>query len=82
MSKNETRSTIVVCYATFALIQLITIFLLENKFYFENMIIYCTISFVVVIFSERYLYKQIKPKYYNKSFELFLLFMGIFLILK
>ena len=82
MSKNETRSTIVVCYATFALIQLITIFLVANKYYFENIIIYCTISFVVVILSERYLYNQIKPKFYNKSFELFLLFMGVFLILK
>ena len=82
MSKNETRSTIVVCYATFALIQLITIFLVANKYYFENIIIYCTISFVVVILSERYLYNQIKPKYYTKSFELFLLFMGFFLILK
>ena len=82
MSKNETRSTIVICYATFALIQLITIFLVANKYYFENIIIYCLISFIVVILSEKYLYNQIKPKFYNKSFELFLLIMGFFLILK
>ena len=84
MSKNETRSTIVVCYATFALIQLITILVVADKYYFDfgNMIIYCTISFVVVILTERYLYNQIKPKFYNKSFELFLLFMGFFLIIK
>ena len=36
MSKKETRSTIVVCYATFALIQLITILLVENKFFTDG----------------------------------------------
>ena len=82
LNKNETRSTIVACYATFALIQIITILLITDKFHFENIFVYCILSFAVVTLTEKYLYKQIKPKLYNKFFELFLLIMGSFLILK
>ena len=82
MNKDATRSTVVACYATFAIIQLATLLLFSEVFYFENTVVYCTISFIVVILTERYLYSRINTKFYNKFFELFLLIMSFFLILK
>ena len=82
LSKNETRSTIVVCYLTFALIQLTTILLFSEEYYFKNTFAYCILSLFIVLLVEKYLYKNISSRFYNKIFELFLILMGIFLILK
>ena len=81
MGKDETRSTIVICYATLACIQLLTL-LLTDQFYFQNIIIFCLIGFSTVVLTEFFVYNRINSKPYKSFFEFFLLIMGLFLIFK
>ena len=82
MNKDNTRSTIVICYATLAIIQLITLSFVLKEFYFTNIFVYCLLSFLTVVFTEKFLYHRINSKNYKSIFEVFLLFMGLFLIFK
>ena len=82
MQKNESRSTIVICYATFAVIQLLTLLLISNEYYFENTFIYCLVSLLTVMLTEFFLYHRISSKSYKLFFEIFLLILGLFLIFK
>ncbi|WP_428355439.1 TSUP family transporter [Methyloprofundus sp.] len=83
-SKNITRVTIAVCYATFAVFQLLTLFIIgyeSSMSYSDNMML-LQISVVVFLFTEEFLYTQIDNQKYTHLFAIFLAISGILLILK
>ena len=84
LSKNKTRSTIAICYATFAIFQLITLFLLIDKqsHIINNNIIFFVIGIATFFFTEKFIYLKINKQKYEKSFSLFLFVSGLSLIIK
>ena len=83
-SKNITRVTIAVCYATFAVFQLLTLYIIGYESgmpYTDNMLL-LQISVVVFLFTEEFLYTQIDNQKYTQLFAIFLAISGILLILK
>ena len=83
-SKNITRVTIAVCYATFAVFQLLTLYIIGYESgmpYTDNMLL-LQISVVVFLFTEEFLYTQIDNQKYTQLFATFLAISGILLIFK
>ena len=83
-SKNITRVTIAICYATFAVFQLLTLYVVGYKSgmpYTDNMLL-LQISVVVFLLTEEFLYTQIDNKKYAQLFAIFLAISGILLIFK
>ena len=83
-SKNITRVTIAICYATFAAFQLLTLYVIgyeSGMSYTDNMLL-LQISVVVFLFTEEFLYTQIDNQKYAQLFAIFLAISGVLLILK
>jgi len=83
-SKNITRVTIAICYATFAVFQLITLYFIgyENGMaYTDNMLLLQT-CVVVFLVTEEFLYAQIDNQKYTHLFAIFLAISGILLMFK
>jgi uncharacterized membrane protein YfcA len=83
-SKNITRVTIAICYATFAAFQLLTVYVIgydSGMPYTDNMTL-LQISVVVFLFTEEFLYTQIDNQKYTQLFAIFLAASGIILIFK
>ncbi|MBE0469355.1 MAG: sulfite exporter TauE/SafE family protein [Methyloprofundus sp.] len=82
--KNITRATIAICYATFALFQLLTLYFIGYEGgmpYADNMLLLQT-SIVVFLLTEEFIYNQIDNKRYTQLFAVFLALSGVLLLLK
>jgi len=82
--KNTTRVTIAICYATFAIFQLMTLFFIGSHFelsYAEN-ISFLQIGVMVFLLTEEVLYSEIDNNRYGQIFAIFLLISGVLLIIK
>ncbi len=82
--KNITRATIAICYATFALFQLLTLYFIgydDGMPYADNMLLLQT-SVVVFLLTEEFIYKRIDNKKYTQLFAVFLALSGALLLLK
>tara|TARA_B100000315_G_C14478183_1_gene541626 strand:+ start:299 stop:1018 length:720 start_codon:yes stop_codon:yes gene_type:complete len=82
--KNKTRSTIAVCYMTFAIFQIITLSFLVSEFdvSFTDSIAFMFIGMIAFLFTEKYIYSKIDSKRYSKNFSIFLFVSGLLLIFK
>jgi len=82
--KNTTRVTVAICYATFAIFQLITLFFIGSHFelaYADNMS-FLQLGVIVFLLTEELIYSGIDDKKYGQLFAAFLLISGILLVLK
>jgi uncharacterized protein len=82
--KDTARVTIAICYATFALFQIATLYFLVSNFtisYYENMA-FMQIGVVVFLLTEEIVYGKIDNEKYSKIFAGFLFASGILLVLK
>lgn len=82
--KNTTRVTVAICYATFAVFQLLTLLFIGRHFelsYSDNMS-FLQIGVIVFLLTEEFLYSHINDKRYAYLFAVFLLISGVLLILK
>ncbi len=83
-SKDTTRVTVAVCYATFALFQIITLIFVANSFqvsYSDNMA-FLQIGVILYLLTEEMVYANINNEKYSKIFAFFLLASGILLVAK
>jgi len=82
--KNTTRVTVAICYATFAVFQLLTLLFIGRHFelsYSDNMS-FVQVGVIVFLLTEEFLYSHINDKRYAHLFAVFLLISGVLLILK
>jgi len=82
--KNTTRVTVAICYATFAIFQLITLFFIGSHFelaYADNMS-FLQLGVIVFLLTEELIYSGIDDKKYGQLFAAFLLISGVLLVLK
>jgi len=82
--KNTTRVTVAICYATFAIFQLITLFFIGSHFelaYADNMS-FLQLGAIVFLLTEELIYSGIDDKKYGQLFAAFLLISGVLLVLK
>lgn len=82
--KNTTRVTIAICYATFAVFQLVTLFFIGSQFelsHAENMS-FLQVGVIVFLCTEEMVYSTIDNKKYSQIFAAFLLVSGALLIIK
>tara|TARA_Y100000768_G_scaffold364202_1_gene324464 strand:- start:161 stop:892 length:732 start_codon:yes stop_codon:yes gene_type:complete len=82
--KNQMRSTIAICYAAFAIFQILTLVLITGL---DVLVSYFNLNFFLVgIFSffsaEKLIYSKMDMEKYDKSFSFFLLLSGFSLIVK
>ncbi len=82
--KDTTRVTIAVCYATFALFQLITLWLIGAQWdlKFDDLMSFMQLGVIIFLLTEETLYVAIDNEKYSKIFALFLLVSGGLLIIK
>lgn len=82
--KNVTRATVAICYATFALFQIITLTMLQQGYVvsFADNIAFMQIGMVVFLLTEELVYTEIANEKYSKIFAAFLLVSGLLLITK
>jgi hypothetical protein len=82
--KNQTRSTVAVCYGMFAVFQILTLFFVKHQYvisYADNVSL-LQIAVVVFLLTEEMLYKNIDNEKYAKIFAAFLGISGAVLIWK
>lgn len=82
--KDVTRVTVAVCYATFAVFQIITLMLAVESFeisYPTNMA-FLQFGVIIYLLTEEWVYTSLDNEKYSKIFGLFLLSSGLLLIFK
>ena len=84
LSKDSKRTTIAICYLTFALFQIITLIIAFNDNSFLNIFnfVYWILGPVIFITVEKYLYFRIDGRKYIKYSNFFLFVLGLMLIIK
>ncbi len=84
LSKNRSRSTIAICYLTFALFQIITLILTIGitDMYFFDYALYWLIGVGIFIIIEKRIYNNIDDHKYSYFFQIFLFISGLILLLK
>lgn len=84
LPKHNTRVTVALCYASFALVQLLTLFLIgfESGLSYSVQMSLLQISIVVFLITEEMVYKQIDNSKYTRLFALFLAISGGLLLYK
>lgn len=82
--KNTTRVTVAICYATFAVFQLLTLFFIGSQFALSlsDHMSFLQVGIVVFLLTEELFYTVIDNKKYNQIFAVFLLISGFLLIFK
>ncbi len=82
--KDATRVTVAICYATFAVFQLITLLIIGTQFELEftDNMSFLQVGVIVFLLAEELVYSTIDNKKYSQLFALFLLVSGILLIIK
>ncbi|MDI1230216.1 MAG: hypothetical protein PSV18_03820 [Methylobacter sp.] len=83
-SKNKTRVTTAASYATFALCQLATLFVMDSEFTvsFTDKVSFIQVAVVMFLLTEEILYSGIDNAKYRKIFAAFLFASGILLMIK
>ena len=84
LSKDKSRATIAICYLTFAIFQIITLYFINDNFNinFINYGIYWLLGAGIFIIVEKQLYNKIDDQKYSISFRIFLLGSGLLLLAK
>lgn len=84
MTKIQMRSTIALCYLTFAVFQILTLILLMDYNHLTIIVnFYYWITGLIIFFIvETYLYPKINEEKYSQLFRLFLFCIGLLLIIK
>jgi uncharacterized membrane protein YfcA len=80
--KNMTRVTVAICYATFAIFQIITLTFLVESYelsYSDNMM-FLQVGVIIFLLTEELVYTNIDNQKYSKIFAAFLLISGVVLI--
>jgi uncharacterized membrane protein YfcA len=80
--KNMTRVTVAICYATFAIFQIITLTFLVESYelsYSDNMM-FLQVGVIIFLLTEELVYTNIDNQKYSKIFAAFLLVSGVVLI--
>jgi uncharacterized membrane protein YfcA len=82
--KNKTRVTVAICYATFAVFQLLTLFIIgyDSGMAYANNMLLLQIAVVIFLFTEESIYTHIDNRKYQQLFAFFLAASGILLVLK
>jgi Sulfite exporter TauE/SafE. len=82
--KDTTRVTVAICYATFAVFQLITLFLLGSSFEltFAGHMSFVLLGVIVFLLTEEIVYSAIDNQKYSQVFAVFLLCSGVLLMIK
>ena len=82
--KNQTRATAAACYATFALCQLATLYIIhsEYKVSYSDKMGFVQVGVAMFLLTEEMLYSGIDDEKYSKLFAVFLFASGILLIMK
>jgi uncharacterized membrane protein YfcA len=82
--KNKARVSIAVCYATFAVFQLITLALLGESYNFSyaDSAMFMQIGILVFLLTEEMVYTKIDNAKYSKIFAAFLFVSGVLLLVK
>jgi len=82
--KDQARITIAACYATFAIFQLITLFILglSSELSYSDHISFLQIGVIVFLLTEEILYHQINNQRYHQIFAAFLFISGLLLVMK
>ncbi|NOQ34267.1 MAG: hypothetical protein GQ569_00035 [Methylococcaceae bacterium] len=80
--KDQTRVTVAICYATFAVFQLITLFLLDvpSLLSLSDHASFLQVGVIVFLLTEEILYTQIDNKRYTQIFAAFLFISGLLLV--
>tara|TARA_Y100000780_G_scaffold139170_1_gene125355 strand:+ start:128 stop:847 length:720 start_codon:yes stop_codon:yes gene_type:complete len=84
LSKDSKRTTIAICYLTFAVFQIITLIVVFNDNSFLNIFnfVYWILGPVTFFTVEKYLYFRIDGRKYIKYSNFFLFVLGLMLIIK
>ena len=84
LSKDSKRTTIAICYLTFAVFQIITLIVVFNDNSFFNIFnfVYWILGPVIFFIVEKYLYFRIDGRKYIKYSNFFLFVLGLMLIIK
>ena len=84
LSKDSKRTTIAICYLTFALFQIITLIIAfnDNSFLNKFNFVYWILGPVTFFTVEKYLYFRIDGRKYIKYSNFFLFVLGLMLIIK
>jgi len=84
LPKHNARVTVALCYASFAVIQLITLFFIgfDSGLSYSTQMSLLQISIVVFLLTEELVYKQIDNTKYTQIFALFLALSGGLLLFK
>jgi len=82
--KDTTRVTVAISYATFAVFQLITLFLLGSSFEltFAGHMSFVLLGVIVFLLTEEIVYSAIDNQKYSQVFAVFLLCSGVLLMIK
>ena len=82
LSKDKSRATIAICYLTFALFQIITLYFINDNFNinFINYGIYWLLGAGIFFIVDKQLFKKIDDQNYSISFRIFLLGSGLSLL--
>ena len=81
LSKQETRTTIAICYLTFAIFQIFTLkFALDGYSYNLNYIYLCFIGVSVYYVAEKSIFRKIKQKNYITLFNILLFSIGVLIL--
>ena len=83
LSKDSKRTTIAICYLTFAVFQIITLIVVFNDNSFLNIFnfVYWILGPVIFFIVEKYLYFRIDGEKYIKYSNFFLFILGLMLII-
>lgn len=82
--KNQTRVTVAICYASFAVFQLLTLLFLSSEYNvsFSDNISFLQIGVIIFLLTEEMLYNRIDNEKYSKIFAAFLFASGAVLLAK
>lgn len=82
--KDMTRVTVAVCYATFAIFQIITLFFLVDSYElsYSNNMAFLHVGVIMFLLTEEVVYQRIDNDKYSKIFAAFLFASGIVLAIK
>jgi uncharacterized membrane protein YfcA len=82
--KDMTRVTVAVCYATFAIFQIVTLFFLLDSYElsYSNNMAFLHVGVIMFLLTEEVVYQNIDNEKYSKIFAAFLFLSGVVLVFK
>ena len=79
-NKIKTRTNIAFCYFSFALTQLITLFVNDKSDFNKNNIIYIFLGIIIYFLANKYIFKEINESKFSNIVTVLLFIFGIILI--